>query len=1143
VVWSQSGSSGGGGGTGSGLSITFPSGSTVQMSTTNGVSTTGSFTLTNNTSGAISYSFSSPSYSNGSGWLSFISASAGTIQAGQQVSIVVGGNPTGQPNGTLAASFSITYNGGGNGTIPVSVQFNVSGNAGGGGGGSGSGTDGALTVSPNTVSWTYTTGGSLPATTALTVTDSATTIINYTVNTATNGGFLLNAGPSGTQQTQGQTTPGTLYLYPLTNIQSLSAGTYQETININDNFSESVQVTVTLTVNGGSGGGGGTGNITMTPAPIQLSAAVGQSSLAQTTVTLTSPQAGTVNLSVFGTGLTLASNSTTQQISVNANQSTTFTVYGNAAALSANTYFGSVTAILGSLSAADSVDFVVGGSSGGGTTSTTVGPPSLQFVYQSGGSSSSLVAQQVTVSAAGTYTVNSVTPSSSWLTVTPTSGTGPGTIFVSVNPGTLAVGSYTGSFVVVPASGNSQTVNVSFQISSSTVVFPVNQNTSLSYTSGNANPTGGFTVIASDGSSIPITGVSSSQSWLTVQQQNSNTPALFSLTVNAASLANGVNTATVTITSNAANPSLVVPVTVNVSGSSSGGSGVFTVSPTSLSLSASTGSSQSSTVTLVPSVAATYSATATSTPSGWLTVSPSSGGLSANQSLQFTVTANATGLATGTYSGTVSFSVNGSSQSVPVTFAVNGGGSGGGGGTGAVTLSPTSLSFGPYTTGGTVPSAQGFNVTGTSSNSSSISYTVQATTANGGNWLLINSTSGFTPGAVNVSIDPNVVATLAAGTYTGTVTVTPSGGTAASVAITLTVQGLPTISASPTNLSLSYQVGNTNTPTGTIQVSGSAANLNFTANATSAGWLQVSPTSGTTGTNGASLSVTVNPAGLGSGNYTGTIVVSGTSGATGTSTITVTLAVTAPLPTISAVVNAASGASGAVSPGEIVSIFGPASNPIGPSTPATLTLNPNGTVATTLGGVQVLFNGIPAPLTYVSSTQINCVVPYGIAGLFAPFVQVKFQNQNSNSFSLTTTSTAPGIFTQNGSGTGPGAILNQDNSTNGPGHGAVKGSVVVIYMTGEGQTTPAGVTGSVTCSTCTIAQLPVPLLPVTVTFIDSNNVRYPANFLYAGEAPGFVAGVMQVDAVLPANVPSGTLQVVVGVGSNTSQSGVTVTVQ
>ena len=73
------------------------------------------------------------------------------------------------------------------------------------------------------------------------------------------------------------------------------------------------------------------------------------------------------------------------------------------------------------------------------------------------------------------------------------------------------------------------------------------------------------------------------------------------------------------------------------------------------------------------------------------------------------------------------------------------------------------------------------------------------------------------------------------------------------------------------------------------------------------------------------------------------------------------------------------------------------------------------------------------------------------------------------------------MFTQNASGSGPGAILNQDNSLNGPGNPAAKGSIVTVYMTGEGQTSPAGVTGAITTATLPPPQVtPAPLLPVGV---------------------------------------------------------------
>ena len=53
----------------------------------------------------------------------------------------------------------------------------------------------------------------------------------------------------------------------------------------------------------------------------------------------------------------------------------------------------------------------------------------------------------------------------------------------------------------------------------------------------------------------------------------------------------------------------------------------------------------------------------------------------------------------------------------------------------------------------------------------------------------------------------------------------------------------------------------------------------------------------------------------------------------------------------------------------------------------------------------------------------------------------------------------------------------------------------------------------------------------------------PVSILFAGEAPGIVAGVMQVNVQIPANVSSGNLPISVSVGGSTSQNGVTVSVQ
>ena len=242
-------------------------------------------------------------------------------------------------------------------------------------------------------------------------------------------------------------------------------------------------------------------------------------------------------------------------------------------------------------------------------------------------------------------------------------------------------------------------------------------------------------------------------------------------------------------------------------------------------------------------------------------------------------------------------------------------------------------------------------------------------------------------------------------------------------------------------------------------------------------------------------------------------------------------------PTIMSVVNAASYIGGPISPGEVVTIFGTG---IGPATAAYATTDPaTGKLATMIGGVQVLLSGIAAPMIYASNTQVSAVVPYEMVFVNHSPVAIEYAGGSSNSDQLTVAAAAPGLFAQNSSGSGPGAILNQDNSLNGPSHAAAKGSIVQVFMTGEGQTSPLGVSGAIT----TVTLPPPQVTPAPVQSIQVSINGQPALYTYAGEAPGMVAGVMQLNVQIPGNAPSGALSIQVSAGGNMSQSGVTVAVQ
>jgi uncharacterized protein (TIGR03437 family) len=237
-----------------------------------------------------------------------------------------------------------------------------------------------------------------------------------------------------------------------------------------------------------------------------------------------------------------------------------------------------------------------------------------------------------------------------------------------------------------------------------------------------------------------------------------------------------------------------------------------------------------------------------------------------------------------------------------------------------------------------------------------------------------------------------------------------------------------------------------------------------------------------------------------------------------------------PKPTVQAVTNAASYSLSAA-PGEMVDIWG---SGIGPATAAGSTLDSNGLVSTALAGVRVLFNGIPAPLVFVSAKQISAAVPYFGAIGATTNVQVEYQGVRSDPFSVTVSPTAPGLFTANASGSGQGSILNQDNTVNSAANPAATGSVVILWATGEGVTDPPGVDGR------PAAQVqPKPVAPVSV-----NIGGYPATVLYAGAAPGYMPGVLQINAQMSPNVQAGNaVPVHIAIGGASSQDSVTLAVR
>ena len=230
---------------------------------------------------------------------------------------------------------------------------------------------------------------------------------------------------------------------------------------------------------------------------------------------------------------------------------------------------------------------------------------------------------------------------------------------------------------------------------------------------------------------------------------------------------------------------------------------------------------------------------------------------------------------------------------------------------------------------------------------------------------------------------------------------------------------------------------------------------------------------------------------------------------------------------IAGVANAASYVGGAIAPGEALFIAGTS---IGPAALAGAALDSKGNVSNLVAGTQFLFNGVAAPIVYVSATQSSAIVPYEVSTASTAQIVAVYNGIQSPPITVPVVAALPGIFSANSSGAGQGAILNQDGTYNSAQNPAARGSIVVLFLTGEGQTTPAGVDGRVTASQIS------PAGQVTVNF-----GGIPAtSYAFIGEAPGLVAGVLQVNVTVPAGAQAGTVPISVNVGSGKSQSGLTI---
>jgi uncharacterized protein (TIGR03437 family) len=204
--------------------------------------------------------------------------------------------------------------------------------------------------------------------------------------------------------------------------------------------------------------------------------------------------------------------------------------------------------------------------------------------------------------------------------------------------------------------------------------------------------------------------------------------------------------------------------------------------------------------------------------------------------------------------------------------------------------------------------------------------------------------------------------------------------------------------------------------------------------------------------------------------------------------------------------NAASGVQ-SYAPGMLLSVYGTALGNIVQSAGAL-------PLPQYLAGFEASVNGVTASLYYVSPNQVNIQIPYeSQPGTTTLTVGNPYVNVN---YTIKIVPAAPGIFMTNG-------------STAAPFSSAARGQTTTLFITGDGQVSPALADGTSPPSQTPRSQLPKPNLPVTLSVAGQ-----PATIAFYGIPPGLV-GVTQINYVVPAATPVGVQPVVVTVGGVPSQ--------
>jgi uncharacterized protein (TIGR03437 family) len=196
-----------------------------------------------------------------------------------------------------------------------------------------------------------------------------------------------------------------------------------------------------------------------------------------------------------------------------------------------------------------------------------------------------------------------------------------------------------------------------------------------------------------------------------------------------------------------------------------------------------------------------------------------------------------------------------------------------------------------------------------------------------------------------------------------------------------------------------------------------------------------------------------------------------------------------------------------IAPGQLMQITG---RNLGPVIQANAQLDAYNRLPFTVANTTVYFDDIPAPLISVQANSITCFAPFEITQ--GTQISVVFNGQRSNAVRTAVAAVASQIL----------SIANQDGTANSASSPAKLGSVIALYVSGQGVTNPLSVDGLVNSF-----PLPVPVALPSI-FIGQTQIQP----LFAGAAPGLISGINQVNIQLPSTIsPSSQVAFAIGIGS------------